>query len=457
MRDFFASHKHTIRQTFSLSLPIIAGQLGQVLMGFFDTVQIGGMGHEYIAASGFANGLYWMTTLLGLGVFYAVSPLVSEAFGEKQPHRAIGFYRGGLILSLVLGALLMVVIHLVGEHLYIYRHPESDNIIAGKYLKVINYSTVFIFLFACAKQFLDGMGNTRPGMIITLAGLVLNVLLNEVLIYGRMGLPAMGIEGAAIASCIARGFMAIGLMVYAFNNRDVKELRAQYMPGHTGYFTYAWQILKIGVPTGLQFFWEVAAFNAGQIMSGWISIEDEAAHMIAIGLASVTFMVITGYSAAASILAGYAYGAKNRTDVLKTGRAVFVITFGTELLFAALFLLFASYLPYLYTDNKQVVEIATTLLMFAAVFQLSDGLQCAATGLLRGIQDVTIPSAFAFVAYWLVMVPAGYLLAFKAGMGIKGIWLGFLMGLSIAAVFLWLRFWYKANRLPNYTIEKTGD
>lgn len=441
------TYKNKAKEALTLALPIIAGQLGQVLMGFFDTVQIGGLGHEYIAASGFANGLYWMTILAGMGILFAVSPLVSEAFGEHKGYKSIGVLLSSMVVSAVLTIVFMVLIWLVAGNLHLLKHSETDTILGAKFLNTVNYSTGFVFFFMAGKQFLDGMGRTRVGMYITISGLMLNCLLNWLLIYGKLGLPQLGIEGAAIANGISRAAMTIAILYYIWQDKEVRKLRSEFITYTQPSLSYIKPILVIGIPAGLQFFWEVAAFNAGQIMSGWISTTAEAAHMIAIGLASITFMVLTGISAAGTIMVGYSLGAKDKEGIRIAGNTVFMLTLLIELLFAGMFLAFRYQLPLLYTTHTEVIEIASYMLLFAAVFQVSDGLQAVAAGALRGMQDVTYPAIFAFVSYWIIMIPACYMFAFTFNMGLKGIWVGFILGLSVAAVLQLLRFWYVLRKL----------
>lgn len=441
------AYKNKIREALTLALPIILGQLGQVLMGFFDTVQIGGLGHEYIAASGFANGLYWMTILLGMGILFAVSPLVSEAFGEHKGYKSIGVFISSLVVSAVLTVVFTGLIWLMADNLHLLKHSETDTVLGAQFLNMVNYSTGFVFFFMAAKQFLDGMGRTKIGMQITLAGLVINCFLNWVLIYGRFGLPQLGIEGAAIANGISRGLMTIAILVYIWRDERVRALRQEFIKHTVSSISYVKPILIIGIPAGLQFFWEVAAFNAGQIMSGWISTGAEAAHMIAIGLASITFMVLTGVSAAGTIMIGYAYGAKDKEGIRISGNTVFLLTIVIEVIFAVFFLCFSGVLPTLYTTNTEVMAIATSMLFFAAVFQISDGMQAVAAGALRGMQDVKYPAIIAFICYWLVMIPACYFLAFYFNLGLKGIWIGFIIGLSLAAIMQLFRFWYVLRKL----------
>jgi MATE family multidrug resistance protein len=439
------AYKEKTKEALTLALPIIAGQLGQVLMGFFDTVQIGGLGHEYIAASGFANGLYWMIILLGMGILFAVSPLVSEAFGKREGYKSIGVLKSSLVVSLVLTVVFMILIWFVTAHLSVFRHSETDNVLGAKFLSLVNWSTGFVFLFMAAKQFLDGMGRTKIGMQITLAGLLLNFFLNWILIYGKLGLPQLGIQGAALSNGISRAVMTLAILVFIWRDAQVRSLRREFALQKDAGLSYIGKIMKIGIPAGLQFFWEVGAFNAGQIMSGWISTAAEAAHMIAIGLASITFMVLSGVSAAGTILVGYSYGARDKEGIRLAGKTVIFLTLVIESVFAIGFLAAHAVLPKLYTDNMQVVSIASSMLIFAAIFQLSDGLQAVACGALRGMQDVTAPAIIAFVCYWVVMIPACYLLAFTYGMGLPGIWIGFIIGLSLAAIAQLVRFGIKAR------------
>lgn len=443
----FSTYKKSMREVLILALPIIGGQLGQVLMGFFDTLQVGVLGSTHIGAVGFANNVFWVTNLLGLGIMFAVAPLVSEAFGEKNEWKAIGVYRSGIKIVLVSAAVLFTVMFLVISQIQVFGQTENINRLATGYLYIVNFSTPFMLLFVCGKQLLDGMGRTLPGMVITIGGLLLNILLNWVLIEGHWGAPAMGIEGTAVATTISRALMALAILVYIWQDKQVRTLRADFIKHNTGQKSYVLPILKIGLPSGLQFFMEVTAFSAGQVMSGWLGENYLASHQIAITLASVTFMVLTGFAAAGTILTGYAFGARDREGARIAGNTVFLMTFLFEVVCAIFFFSFSGWLPHLFTDNAEVISISAGLIIMAAFFQLSDGMQAAAAGALRGIQDVRIPAVIAFISYWLIMVPLSYLLAFKFGMGVKGLWVGFIVGLSIAAVLLLLRFRSKVRRI----------
>lgn len=435
------------REALKIALPIIAGQLGQIMMGFFDTVQVGGLGHHYIAGLGFGNNLFWMLNLLGMGILFAVSTLVSEAKGENHLWKAIGIFRSGMKTALLLSVIFSVITAVSMRYIHVFDQDEVVNEIALRYLRYLLPSIVLVFVFTACKQFLDGMGRTTIGMYITIAGLALNVFFNWVLIYGKFGFPRMEVEGAALATVATRAFMTLVFLIVIWTDRKVGELRKQFNESAVGSKSYVQPILRIGVPAGLQFFFEVAAFQIAHFMSGWIGIKELSAHGIAIGLASITFMVLTGISAAGNILTGFSYGAKDREGIRMAGNTIFMMTFAIELLFAIVFWAFSSQLPTLYTDNAEVISIAASMIALAAFFQISDGLQASAVGALRGMQDVKIPMVIALVSYWCVMIPCCYFLAFKTSLGLSGIWIGFIIGLTAAAALLLSRFWWMVKRV----------
>lgn len=440
-------YKLSVKKAIKLALPIVAGQLGLVLMGFFDTVQLGKLGVVYIDACAIANSQYFLVLLLGMGILFSVSPLVSEAYGEEHPWKCIGIFRSGAAVAAGISVLFYLAILVVVHYFALLRENDTITGLSQKFLIRLNYSTPMLIFFTLGKQFMDGMGRTRVSMTVTLIGLVCNVFLNWVFIYGHLGAPGMGIEGAATATGISRTFMCFILFIYIFNDKKVKALLAEYRVHALNSKNYVADILRIGIPSGFQIFFEVGAFNMAIVMSGWLGNINLAAFQVAINLASITFMMASGLASAGTILTGFAYGAKDK-DLLKiSGNTVYMLAFVTQAFFALVFLLFRNFLPTMYTSDAQVIGIASQLLLMAAIFQLSDGFQVVGVCLLRGMQDVKLPSALAFASYWLIMVPLGYLLAFHFGFGIRGIWIGFVVGLTIAAILMYARFHYMLKRI----------
>lgn len=444
---FSNTYKQKAAQAISLALPMMAGQLGQVLMGVFDNIQIGGLGADYIAACGFGNNVYWVINLLGMGVLFSVAPLVSEAFGEKNGWKAIGVLRSAVKVSLVVAVLFTALTYVAIFHLDIFQQDKVVQDHAFKYLRLLNLSTIALIFYTCGKQFTDGMKKTKVGMVLSLGGLLMNICLNFLLINGNWGFPRLGLEGAAIATASSRFAMAGCMFLYIWWDKDIRRLRTEYNEVGDKSRSFAPEIIKLGVPAGLMSFFEVAAFCFTQIMSGWLSVNSLASHQIVIGLASATFMVANGLSGAGTIMTGYAFGARDKEDVRLSGRVVFQLTIGIMSVFLLLFVALHKVLPLLFTTDPEVIRISATLFIFAALFQLSDGLQVAAGGALRGVQDVTFPSILSLITYWVIMVPLGYFLAFKTSLGVNGFWLAFIIGLSLSATLLLLRFRWKARRL----------
>ena len=433
-------YKISMKAAFRLALPIIAGQLGLVLMGFFDTVQVGGLGAAYMGACGVANSVYFLFMLLGMGVLYSVSPLVSEALGEGHAWKSIGVMRSALKVSVVLSVLFYLVMAVVDTHFAVFRESDKITGLAQSFLHVLNYSTPMLIFFTLGKQYFDGQGRTTVSMVIMIIGLVCNVFLNWVLIYGHMGFHAYGIVGAAMATGTSRTLMCVMICGYILIDKKTKVLMAEYKAVLEPAKSYVSQILHIGIPSGLMMFFEIGAFSAGSIMTGWLGESSLAAFQIAINLASITFMMVSGLAAAGTIMTGYAFGAKDKEELRIAGNTVYLLTLCSQLMFALLFLIFNQQLPKIYTSDAAVISTAASLLLLAALFQLSDGFQVVGVGVLRGMQDVKVPSVLAFTSYWVIMVPCSYLLAFHFGMGVSGVWVGFVIGLSVAAILMYLRF-----------------
>jgi MATE family multidrug resistance protein len=295
------------------------------------------------------------------------------------------------------------------------------------------------------KQYSDGLSFTKPSAIITILALLLNIFLNWVLIYGHFGLPRLELLGAGIATCISRLAMAVSMYIYVKKVHLYKSFL--HLKQHEHDRKYLFQIFKIGLPSGFQYFFEVGAFAFAAIMIGWISEYAMAAHQVAINVASVTYMIATGISAGGSIAVGDALGRKNKKDLNEAGRAALIM--GTIFMgFCALLMAaFAPYIIALYTTDPLVSGMAVNLLYIAALFQLSDGIQCVGLGVLRGIGDTKIPTIITIVAYWVIGIPIGYYLGFHFGWSLYGVWFALLIGLSFSAILLSTRFLKESREL----------
>jgi MATE family multidrug resistance protein len=416
-----------------------------VLMGFADTVMLGRYSTIQMSAASFGNAVFFQTIIFGIGLLYAVSTLIAIADGEGKLEKSIPIFKSSLLISVFLSVVFILIHYILIYNIEVFGQTTQVNLHASTYLEIVNYATPAILVFYASKQLMDGLSFTKIAMYVTFFGLLLNVFLNWVMIYGNLGFPEMGIEGAAWATNIARFFMALLMFYFAWLHPTVRKLRIEQKVSQS--FSYFWSILKLGGPIGLTFFFEIAAFSVGLIMAGWISENSMAAHQIAINLASITYMFVTGIAAAATIVVGNYYGAKDKEGIRHSARIAFTITIVIEVVFALMLLLFNSQIAAVYSDDEVVLQLSVGLIVLAAFFQLSDGLQAVGAGVLRGVKETKITGVIALFAYWGIMIPGAYYLAFKTDLGVKGIWISFIVGLSFAALFLLLRF---------YTILKKG-
>jgi len=414
-------------------------QLGQVLVGVADSLMVGQLGAVPLAAASLANVIFHIIMVFGLGVSLAVTPLVAAADGAKNKTRITEFFSNGLLVNIVLGITMALAVVVCTPVLYYLDQPELVVTLAIPYLQIITVALVPYMIFQSFRQFAEGMGNTRQAMYITLFGNGLNIFLNYLLIYGKLGFPELGLNGAGWATLIARTVMAVMMGSYIYFSSSFREFRAGFSFSLVSGKVIQ-RILKVGIPAGLQFVFEVSAFGFAAIMMGWLGTQTLAAHQIAINLASISYMMATGIASAATIRVGNQLGRADIVNLRSAGNACFImvtIFMGTA---AIIFIGFRNFFPGLYIDNGDVIEIASNLLVVAAFFQISDGVQVVGMGALRGIEDVRIPTLIAVTAYWVVGLPSGYWLTFTLGMGATGIWYGLFIGLTLAAVLLYFRF-----------------
>ncbi len=445
--DFFGQSKQALK----IALPIIFGQLGLVFMGFFDLLMVGKVGTNEIAAVGVANAMFFLFFMFAMGVMFSISPLVAIACGSGRGWKSILVLKSATKIGLLLSSFLFLLYSFLTYNFeWVGQTPEVAEL-CKDYLNIVNWSVWPLLIFAVYKQYLDGHSRTVPASAITLVGLVLNIVLNYLFIYGWEFIPAMGLKGAAWATLVVRAAMAIALVYYVHSDKDYKSfvqtLKSKYQFTHN----YVKKVWRMGYPIGLQFFFEVAAFSFAAIMAGWIGAIPQASHNIALNLASVTFMGATGLAAAGSVLVGNAYGAANFKQLLQSGKVIIFLVLLYMSFCALMFVVFNQQLALTFSQDPEVIRITVSLLILAAIFQIPDGLQSAGLGLLRGMKDVKIPSFIAFFSYWIAGIPVSYVLGIKLDWGVNGVWVGFIVGLSFASILIIQRFFRLLKRLntPN--------
>ncbi len=435
-----------VKRTLKLGWPIILGNLTQMALGVIDSAMVGAIHSTQLAASSFVNNLIGIPLIVGMGMCMAISPLVAAAQGEGDNDKPLRIlYNGFWVVGIV--AILMATGLTVG--IDIVDHMGQDEIVATlarPYLIWMAWGMLPMVFFLAIKQFADGLGYTRVAMYISLSALPINVLLNYAFIYGHWGAPRMELAGAGVGTLISRSIIMLAMGFFVMKARIFAPFRQNITDQLRLRMDRIRDIIRIGIPSSMQYGMESAAFAVSGIMAGWLGYIQQAAHQIAIHLAALSFMIPLGISAAGSIRVAFAYGKKNWAHARKIGTSTIAMAGTYGVLCGTFFILFRHQLPYLFNDEVPVIAYATQLLFLAAVFQISDSVQAIGVGLLRGLQDVKIPTYLVAIAYWVIGIPLGTFLAFKLNWDVSGIWIGLVTGLSFSAVFLSLRFLKITNR-----------
>ncbi len=431
-----------------LGLPLVGGHLAQFAIGLTDTVMLGWYGVEALAAVTLASSYYFVLFLFGAGFGWAVMPMVATAAAEEDETSIRRSTRMGLWLSLLYAALMMPLLWWSYPILIALKQEPQVAQTASEYLRVAGWGLFPALLVMVLKSYLAALERTQIVLWITVIAAVVNGVTNYALIFGNWGAPELGVMGAAIASVVTQIVSLVAVIIYAVRVLPEHSLFRRFWRPDWDMFG---RVLRLGVPIGLTTLAEVTLFATSAIMMGWLGQVPLAAHGIALNLASATFMVHLGLSNAATIRAGNALGRRDRAHLERGAIAVTGMSLVVSVLTIILFLTCAEPLISLFmeADNAQrgeILAIGTGLLAMAALFQLVDGAQVIALGLLRGLQDAQVPMIMAALSYWVIGIPASYYFGFVQGMDGIGVWMGLVLGLAFAAVLLMARFWMRSVR-----------
>lgn len=445
---FSAAYIKSYKATFFLAYPVVLSQLGHIMVGLVDTAMVGRIGTIPQAAVALSNSLYTLVLVFGLGVSYGITPLVAAADSSGNTELS-ALLKHGIVLNTLTGILLFLLLFSLSPVLNLFHQRQEVVGMAIPFLNVMMLGMIPLCIFSAFKQFAEGLSLTRVAMVITIGSNVLNILFNYLLIFGHWGFPEMGLMGSCWASFISRVIMALAMFAYVYYSKRFRAYWADLSLRNISPVLCK-RILAIGVPSGLQWMFEVGAFAFAVIMIGWIGPKAQAAHQVALCIAACTYMMASGLSAAASVKVGNQAGLKSTEGVRIAGFSAFVMVLGFMSLCAICFVVFRNNLPLLFNSDPEVVSVASSLIVIAAFFQLSDGMQVVGLGALRGVKDVKIPTLITLVAYWMIGLPMSYFLGFKMNMGVQGVWYGLLLGLTVAAASLFLRF----NHISKFNIGK---
>jgi len=442
-------YKYHFKETIKLAVPVSIGQLGHIMLGVVDSFMVGRLGAEELAASSLANGLFFLILVFGIGMSFAITTFIAIAKGEDNNKKCGVIVRQALLVNLVFSVILTILTYSAAQLVgYLNQEPLVATL-TQSYLEILSISILPFMLFQTYRQFVEGLSFTQPPMYMAIIANFVNIFGNWVFIFGNLGMPAYGLDGAGYATLITRTFMGLGLMYYVLKSIRFK----QYDPTlkfKSVNVKMIKKIINVGFPTGLMYSMEVGAFAIAAIIIGWFGSKQLAAHQIAMNLASISYMVVLGISAASTIRVGNYFGKKNMLDVKAAGNSGLLLAVSFMASTGVLFIVLNRFLPSLYIGDTDVIEIASGLLIIAALFQLSDGVQAVGIGILRGLTDVKIPMYITFVSYWIIGIPVSLLLAFYFDMESMGVWIGLLLGLTIAATSFVIRFRIKM-KVPNGT------
>ncbi len=451
-----STQRHALIAEFSalirLALPILVAQFAQTANGVVDTVMAGQVGPEDLAAVAVGSSIWVPVFLFVVGVMQGVTPNVSRLHGARDITAVGKVVKQGLWLALPLGLFAMLILRSIEPVLVLMEvQPELQPDIVA-YLEGVSWGMPAIALFLALRCMTEGMSHTRPVMVVSLLGLVLNIPCNYMLIYGELGFPTLGGVGCGWATAIVMWAMLFLLATYSLLAEYCKATHWDQRFDRPDPATMR-HLLRLGLPIGLAIFIEVSMFCVIALFIASIGTQVVASHQIALNVASIVFMIPLSLSLALTVRVGFNLGCKNWVGIRHTVRGGLALIVLLAAVNSTLMVLFRESLASIYTQESGLIALASQLLVFAALFQLSDGLQVGANGVLRGLHDTAIPMLLTVVAYWLIGLPTGYLLGLGnwplPAMGARGFWIGLVAGLTVAAILLNLRLWNRIRTLPN--------
>lgn len=439
-----------LRKVLALGLPLAGSHLAQFMLAVTDTIMLGWYGVTDLAAGVLGAALFFAVFTFGSGFANAVMPMVATAAASDNDTEVRRATRMGLWLSVGFGIAALPLFWFSGLLLTALSQPEDVIPLGEAYMRILGFSLVPALCVMVLKNYLAALGRTQVALWITVGAVGLNIVLNWILIFGNLGVPELGVRGAAVATILVNLASLAALALYC-----------QMLPALRRYALFQrfwrpdWQAMglvwRLGWPIGVALVAETALFSAAAIMMGWIGTHELAAHGIAIEITAMLFMVHLGFSNAATVLVGRARGQRDQMALRASARMSIAVSMAFALATMALYILAGPFLVGLFLSPSDpargaIIAIGASILIVAAVFQLADGAQVMAMGLLRGVQDTRVPMLIAAFSYWGVGLPTSYLLGIHLGWNGEGVWAGLVVGLSIAAILLMLRFWAGPGR-----------
>lgn len=441
MISLYNKYKTYYRDNLKLAIPVVISQLGHTLVHTSDTIIVGHFaGTVSLAAVSLASSIFVVPMVIGIGISYGSTPLIAQNNGRKDYAECGQLLSNSLLINLICGIVLFGFVAL-GAVYFLEHLDQSPDVVsqAKPFLLLLALSIIPILIFNTFKQFAEGLGFTKQAMMISIWGNILNICLGITFVKGLFGIQPMGIIGVGYSTLIDRCVMALVMGIYVFRSKNFKVYLKSFAIKNID-SKRCFQIIGIGGPVAMQYGFEVSAFSGAAVLVGTIGLIELAAHQIAINLASITYMMSSGFAAAAAIKSGNYFGIKDHHKLRLATNASYHVVIAFMCFTAMIFTFGNNLLPWMYTSDTGVILIAAQLLIIAAIFQLFDGTQVVGLGVLRGMGDVNIPTFITFFAYWVIGLPLGYYLGISLSLGVSGIWYGLVIGLMVSALLLYVRF-----------------
>ncbi len=443
---YFKKYIPFYRRNLKVALPIMVTQAGQVIVQLADNIMVGHVGTNELAGVSFANSLIIIGMVFCTGFTMGSTPLIGQEYGKGNFRKAAGHFQNSIIADLGISALVTAVMTLIGIMMpFMGQEPEVLHF-ARQYYYLTIISLIPTIMFFCIRQFSEGIGITKYAMYLTLASNVLNIFLNWVFIYGKLGSQAMGVQGAALATLISRILMLGGFIMLLFTVYPYRHYM-KYFSKQAITKNSIKKVLVTSFPLSIQSLTEITAFSFSTIMVGWLGATTLAGHQIAQSLSGLSFMIALGIGSAATIRVSHQFGEGKYEDAGMAGTASIHLSMAMMGTAAIIFLLLRNFIPTLYTSDRDVTDIAANLLIMVGIYQIFDALQLASMASLRALADVKVPMYLSAISYYLVCIPLGYICGFILGMGVYGVWAGLAAGLLFAGILFSIRFKRLINRI----------
>ena len=436
------------RALLGLGLPIVIGQIGVIVLGFADTIMVGHHSSVELAAASFVNNMFNLAIIFSTGFAYGLTPVVGRLFGEKKTFETGQVLKNSLLANTMLAALVCAL--LLALYLNLDRLGQPDELIPymRPYFMVLFISLPFVLWFNAFKQFSDGITDTKVSMWILLGGNLLNIIGNYILIYGKLGLPEMGLTGAGLSTLISRILMVVAYVVLFFFTNRYQHFRKGFSTGKINRADFT-LLNRLGWPIAAQMGMETASFSLSAIMVGWLGSTELATYQVMIAVSQICFMMYYGMGAAVSVRISNFLGQRDFYNVNRTANTGFHIILVMIICTSVPIYLLRHHIGGWFTDDASVSLMVAQVIVPFLLYQFGDGLQINFANALRGIADVRPMMLFSFIAYFVISLPLGYIFGFTLNWGITGIWMAFPFGLTSAGIMYYLRFRYKVKTLGN--------